>query len=84
MLTVSVGARLALVKAYSPVLPSLNIVTQCAQWDYAHESAAWFDRVPTRANVAHGPSRLSADQVVQELGGQVQTPVFPEGLSPAL
>ena len=32
------AARLGLVKAYSPVLPSLNIIMACLKWSYENQS----------------------------------------------
>ena len=49
------SARQALVKAYSPILPSLHLVIQCVEWDYTNKSAPWYARVPTEANIADAP-----------------------------
>ena len=41
------AARLGLVKAYSPVLPSKSIIMDSLAWDYAHGCDSWFARVPS-------------------------------------
>jgi hypothetical protein len=70
------SARLALVKSYSPVLPSLKIISECSEWDCANSSCAWYARVPTEANVADGPSRMESREVVQNYGARIVPPVF--------
>ena len=73
------SARLALVKSYSPVLSSLKIICECASWDCIHDSVAWYARVPTGANIADGPSRMSKDEVVDRFGAEIVKPVLPSG-----
>ena len=73
------SARLALVKSYSPVLSSLKIICECASWHCIHDSVAWYARVPTGANIADGPSRMSKDEVVDRFGAEIVKPVFPSG-----
>ena len=53
------AARLGLVKAYSPVLPSLNIIMECLSWDYANASESWYARVPSSANISDGRLKKS-------------------------
>ena len=77
------SARLALVRAYSPVLASLQIVMQCLSWDFAHHSDSWYARVSSVANISDGPSRLSAVELQGLFGGCAVAPVFPSGLAPA-
>ena len=76
------SARLALVKAYSPVLASLLLVSQCLEWDYANQSHGWFARVPTVSNVADLPSRMEIGPFLLSLGATVVSPVFPHGDRP--
>jgi len=76
------SARQALVRAYSPVLPSLKIILQCSRWDAAHRSKAWYARVPTVCNIADGPSRMSAAEVCSDWGAKVVAPIFPDGQLP--
>ena len=71
------AARLGLVKAYSPVLPSLAIIMDCLRWDYDNGCESWFSRVPSKSNIADGPSRLDFSLVIDLLGGVVVDPVFP-------
>ena len=71
------SSRLCMIKGYSPVLPSLQIVMQCLSWDYKHDSSGWYARVPSLSNPGDDPSRL----VVPSLGFPVDvvSPVFPPG-----
>ena len=73
------AARIGMVKAYSPVLPSLNLIMSCLGWDYSNNSQAWFARVCSYSNIADGPSRLI--KPAQEIATCV-SPVFPEGHYP--
>ena len=74
------SARLALVKAYSPVLASMQIIIQSVLWDGANDSRSWFARVPTESNIADGPSRMSSVDVLAA-GAKLVPPVFPEDSS---
>ena len=71
------AARLGLVKAYSPVLPSLNIIMDALSWDYRHECESWFARVPSKSNVSDGPSRLDFSEILDNLKGVKVAPVLP-------
>ena len=77
------SARIAMIRAYSPVLSSLKIIVQCVGWDYQHQSLAWNARVPTCANIADGPSRMCADDLPNSLMAVAVRPVFPNGCKPA-
>jgi len=68
------SARQALVKCYSPVLPSLRMITSCLAWDQANNSNAWYVRVPTHSNVADGPSRLAFTRQLEKLGATIVSP----------
>ena len=73
------AARIGLVRAYSPVLPSLNLILSCLGWDYANNSQAWFARVSSYSNIADAPSRmekLKADVAI------TIPPTFPRGHHP--
>ena len=70
------AARIGMVKAYSPVLPSLNLIMSCLGWDYANNSQAWFARVCSSSNIADGPSRMEAPT---EVSADIVPPTFPEG-----
>ena len=76
------AARLGLVKSYSPVLPSLDIIMACIGWDYQQRSTPWYARVPTACNLADGPSRMSVDTIPRRLKCVIVPPIFPEGFSP--
>jgi hypothetical protein len=68
------------IKSYSPVLASLEIIMQCIAFDYQHEVSAWYARVPTCCNIADGPSRMHAKEVVSNLGAIGVIPVCPPGV----
>ena len=71
------SARIALVRSYSPVLPSLNILMEVTSWDYKHSVDPWYARVPTCANISDGPSRMSLDEMSIFNTYSVVAPVFP-------
>ena len=75
------SARICAIKAYSPVLPSLVIITQCVGFDYKHGVLPWYARVPTCCNVADGPSRMDPSEAIDLLGATCIAPVLPEGSS---
>jgi len=75
------SARIALVRSYSPVLASLNIVMKVAALDYENNVDSWYARVPTCANVSDGPSRMSLDDVRSIGRFAVVKPIFP-GIQP--
>ena len=76
------SARLALVKAYSPVLASLRIVVQCIEWDFQNGCTPWYARVPTCCNVADGPSRMRMDGYLATLKPVIDRPLFPGSVPP--
>ena len=71
------AARLGLVKAYSPVLPSLGLIMDCLNWDYANSSESWYARVPSTSNISDGPSRLDFELACGELKAARVAPKFP-------
>ena len=75
------SARLGLIKAYSPVLPSLVIISECLCWDHLNNSSSWFARVPTESNIADDPSRMDSALLVEHYNARIVPPVAPEGCS---
>ena len=75
------AARLGLVKGYSPVWPSLDIIAECLKLDYFMESSSWFARVPTVANIADTPSRMEHIDLSVFVGASCVRPIFPAGFS---
>ena len=71
------SARIAMVRAYSPVLCSLSIVMSCLKWDYDNDCIGWYARVPTASNPGDAPSRLQVPVV--RSGVEVVPPIFPAG-----
>lgn len=71
------AARLGLVKAYSPVLPSLALIMDCLAWDYKNEADSWYARVPSSSNISDGPSRLDFLQVEEAFSARKVDPTFP-------
>ena len=76
------AARLGLVKAYSPSLPSLTLVMQCCQVDYEVGMQSWYARVPTKANPSDSASRLDSSLAETFYSAKLVQPVFPSGFSP--
>ena len=76
------SARLAMVKAYSPILPSLEIVMGCLEWDYASGTSSWYARVPTASNIGDDPSRMSATFVIERYKALKTKPIFPGRVQP--
>ena len=76
------SARLALIKMYLPVLPTLDILMQITAWDFKHQSHPWYSRVPTYSNIADDPSRMCAKFLKAHLGARVVEPIWPSGVSP--
>lgn len=71
------SARLGLVRAYGPVLPSLLIIMDCLRWDLAHTADSWYSRVPSKSKISDGPLRLEFDFVCNSLGCRRIDPVCP-------
>jgi hypothetical protein len=70
------SARMGMVKAYSPVLPSLDIICKCLSWDNENESVSWYARVPTVCNIADDPSRMCPDLLVGRYGAKIVAPLY--------
>ena len=71
------SARLALVKAYSPVLASLRIVVDIVMWDYSNRLDSWYARVPTCANISDCVSRMSTKELDSLGRVKIVKPIFP-------
>ena len=74
------SARIGMIRAYSPVLPSLRIVLDCLTWDYNNECSGWYARVPSPANPGDAPARMAIPDFCD--GVTVVPPVFPYGHVP--
>jgi hypothetical protein len=57
------SARDSLVAAFSPSAHSMNIIYRFLEMDLSSVSHFWFARVPSKSNIADGPSRLDFDEV---------------------
>ena len=77
------SAKIALIRAYSPVLSSLKMVMESSAWDFHNQCSVWYARVPTSCNVADDPSRMTISEFLTRLGTVVTKPVFPGGSQPA-
>ena len=69
------SARLGLIKAYSPVLPSLDIISRCLGWDHANNCSSWLTRVPSDSNIADAPSRMDPRYLVDRHGARIVKPI---------
>ena len=72
------SARLALVKSYSPILPSLRLIMLCLEWDNRNGGTPWYARVPTYSNIADGPSRFEVTEELRRLNVVVVPPIINE------
>ena len=72
------SARIGMVRAYSPFLPSLQLILECLSWDYKNESQGWYSRVASFSNCADALSRLITPT---DASVRVVKPVFPVGQS---
>ena len=71
------SAREGLVRSFSPVFFSREILLASKLCDAGLQSIDWYARVPTKANWADGPSRLDFAEVLSI--GAVHDPIeFPE------
>ena len=77
------AARLGLVKSYSPVESSLDIISSVIKSDALLGTRSWYARVPTKSNISDLPSRM---KLIRQLLGFIPTlvqPVFPPDTAPA-
>ena len=51
------SARFVMIKGYSPVLRSMEIIGEIWKLDVASATAPWYERVPSPSNIADWPSR---------------------------
>ena len=72
-------ARIASIKGYSPVLPSLRIIMENVKWDCIHDCASWYGRVPTSSNIADDPSRMDSLLLKNRFGARIVKPILPMG-----
>jgi hypothetical protein len=70
------AARQGLIRSYSPVRTSSELIFSCKVQDMKAESSDWYARVPTCANWADGPSRIDFSDMA-ELGARQIFPVVP-------
>ena len=77
------SARLATIKAYSPVLASTKILAEISRLDYLHEFFPWYVRVPMFSNISDGPSRFVDPSVVLPRVDRVVFPIFSFPYRPA-
>ena len=68
---------MALIKGYSPVLPSCQILAKAAAAEVPLQTRAWCTRVPTASNVADRVSRLDFPELLGILPGAVWSSVPP-------
>ena len=77
------SARLAAIKAYSPILASTRILAEISRFDYLHEVFPWYARVPTFSNISEGPSRFVDSSAVLPRVDRVVFPIFGFPYKPA-
>ena len=52
------AARAAMVRSYSPLLDSMEMIRNCAYEDVRAQSLNWYARVPSCSNLSDAASRL--------------------------
>lgn len=57
------SARGALIKGYSPKLPSCKILASAATSELCLKSRSWYARVPTLSNIGDHPSRFEEEEL---------------------
>ena len=72
------SARIALVKQYSPVVPSLELLMKSSALDAEQRISGWYARVPTHSNPADDPSR-QRDAELLAAGSMAVACTFPDG-----
>ena len=77
------SARLAAIKAYSPILASTRILADISLFDHAHEAYPWHSRVPMYSNISDGPSRFIDPSADLPHVDKVVYPVFNFPFKPA-
>ena len=77
------SARLAAIKAYSPILASTKILADISLFDHVHEVYPWYARVPTFSNISDGPSRFIDPSADLPRVDSVVYPVFNSPFKPA-
>ena len=77
------SARLAAIKAYSPILASTNILAEISSFDHMNEIYPWYARVPTFSNMGDGPSRFLYPSVDLPRADRIVYPVFSFPYKPA-
>ena len=63
------AARYGLVKGYSPVEASMDILKVNARVDLAGQARAWYCRVNTSSNPGDAASRLDSESVLRSFPG---------------
>ena len=56
------AARAALVRSYSPVLDSMQLIRNCAWEDVFSQTLNWYARVPSKSNLSDAASRLAFEE----------------------
>jgi hypothetical protein len=52
------AARAAMVRSYSPLLDSMQLIRNCAHEDVKAQTLNWYARVPSKSNLSDAASRL--------------------------
>jgi hypothetical protein len=71
------SAKEALVRNYSPSLPSFELLVANATIDLELELLTWYTRVPSPSNPGDAPSRLKDGETEEMFGAKAVEPVIP-------
>ena len=70
------SARVAAIKAYSPVMASTRILAEISRFDYIHQTFPWYARVSTYSNIGDAPSLSLEPSVVLPRADRIVYPIF--------
>ena len=71
------SARYALIRGYSPVVASANLVQEVSHVECQEGIFSWYARVPSASNPADPPSRLDFE-ATRALGADIVEPLLPQ------
>jgi hypothetical protein len=69
------AARAAMVRSYSPLLDSMQLIRNCAHEDVKAQTLNWYARVPSKSNLSDAASRLDF-RCYGPMGFTMVTPLY--------
>ena len=74
------AARSAMIRSYSPLLDSMQLVQNCAYEDVRDQTANWYARVPSKSNLSDAASRVDFS-CYSQMGFQRVAPSYSHDMS---